>query len=60
MAKLIILEGPDVGSEFDLDSAGAGSSFTAGRDSSTEMPLKDTAVSRKHFRLEAELDFLER
>jgi Nif-specific regulatory protein len=63
MAKLIIVEGPDAGSEFELGDAppsgeGPGdktrpSSFTAGRDARVEIPLADSAVSRSHFRVEA-------
>lgn len=52
MAKLIVLEGPDVGSEFELNSNADRLPLTAGRDVGIELPLKDTAVSRRHFRLE--------
>jgi transcriptional regulator with GAF, ATPase, and Fis domain len=52
MARLIVIEGPDLGSEHDLQEGGPQVSFTAGRDPRADVPLSDTAVSRQHFRLE--------
>ena len=52
MAKLIVVEGPGVGSEYDLEPNGAGASFTVGRDPQAEVALQDGAVSRRHFRID--------
>ena len=49
MAKLIVTEGPDTGSEYDLDPQAE--RLTVGRDPSSEIPLNDTSVSRRHFNL---------
>ncbi|HVR75957.1 MAG TPA: sigma 54-interacting transcriptional regulator [Planctomycetota bacterium] len=53
MAKLIAIDGPGVGSEYDLLDGGPPVSLTAGRDPQAEVPLNDTAVSRRHFCLES-------
>jgi len=54
LAKLIVLDGSDSGSEHDLDvlAQEGRTSFTAGRDPLAEIPINDTAVSRRHFTLE--------
>ncbi|MBI4604642.1 MAG: sigma 54-interacting transcriptional regulator, partial [Planctomycetes bacterium] len=52
MAKLIVLEGPDSGCEHELPSGDAPASLTAGRDPRAELPLNDSAVSRRHFQIE--------
>ncbi len=52
MAKLIVIEGPDAGNEHDLEGQEARGTFTAGRDPRAEIPLNDTAVSRRHFSVE--------
>ena len=52
MAKLNIIDGPDVGSEYDLDEKSRGERFTLGRDPRVEIPLNDPAVSREHVRIE--------
>ncbi len=54
MAKLVVIEGPDAGNEHDLDVAAAKgrASLIAGRDPRNELPVNDTAVSRRHFSLE--------
>jgi Nif-specific regulatory protein len=58
MAKLIVVEGPDTGSEYELPLKEPGSGdgpprITAGRDQETDIPLNDPAISREHFQLEA-------
>ena len=53
MAKLIVTDGPDVGAEHELEPRPGRSAFTAGRDTGIEIPLTDSAVSRKHFRIDA-------
>ena len=58
MAKLVVIEGPDRGSEFDLlagdsDNQGTGDQVSVGRDPRATVALSDPAVSREHFRLEA-------
>ena len=54
MAKLNVIEGPDIGSEFDLpEAATEGTLLTVGRDTAVDLTLSDPAVSREHFRLEA-------
>ena len=50
MAKLTVIEGPDVGNEYELEDDM--SPLTVGRDPETGLPLEDTAISRRHFRLE--------
>jgi transcriptional regulator with GAF, ATPase, and Fis domain len=56
MAKLVVVEGPDRGSEFDLptgDQQETGVLISVGRDPRATVPLSDPSVSREHFRLEA-------
>ena len=52
MARLIVVDGPGIGDEFELAAAGGRASFVAGRDASAEVRLQDTAASRRHFRVE--------
>lgn len=52
MAKLIVIEGPDNGNEHELDVQNGSLIFTSGRDPLTEIPLNDSAISRRHFSLE--------
>src|SRR5262245_21960171 len=52
MAKLIVVEGPDTGCEYDLVVGADHNAFTVGRDQRAEVPLSDTAVSRRHFAVE--------
>ena len=47
MAKLIIIEGPDNGNEHELDVRNGSLIFTSGRDPLTEIPLNDSAISRR-------------
>jgi transcriptional regulator with GAF, ATPase, and Fis domain len=53
VARLIVIEGPDIGSEHDLGPGGQKGALTAGRDPRADIPLSDTAVSRQHFRIES-------
>jgi Nif-specific regulatory protein len=56
VAKLIVADGPDAGTEFDLDVESGqlrlGDRLSVGRDPQAAVPLSDPAVSREHFRLE--------
>ena len=52
MAKLIVIDGPDNGNEHELDVQNGSLLFTSGRDPRTEIPLNDTAISRRHFSLQ--------
>src|SRR5258706_7001447 len=51
MAKLIVVDGPDQGLEFQLPEE-AGTAHSLGRDSRNAVPLSDASVSRKHLRIE--------
>jgi transcriptional regulator with GAF, ATPase, and Fis domain len=55
MAKLIVIDGPDLGCEHELErpAGGGPSSWTAGRDPRAEICLADSSVSREHCRIEA-------
>lgn len=52
MARLIIVEGPGTGNEFELASTGTRDAFVVGRDPSAGVHLPDASVSRAHFRIE--------
>ncbi len=54
MAKLIVIDGPDAGNEHEIDAAAQEGRTTliAGRDPRNELPVNDTAASRRHFSLE--------
>lgn len=53
MAKLIVIDGPDIGTEYELPTRDAASEpITVGRDPEAFVALNDPAVSREHFRLE--------
>ncbi len=52
MAKISIIDGPDVGAEYDLPDNGESTPSTVGRDTRVEIQLSDPAVSREHFRFE--------
>ncbi|MCZ6792305.1 MAG: sigma 54-interacting transcriptional regulator [Planctomycetota bacterium] len=52
MAKISIIDGPDVGAEYDLPDIGESTPSTVGRDTRVEIQLSDPAVSREHFRFE--------
>jgi transcriptional regulator with GAF, ATPase, and Fis domain len=51
MAKLIVVEGPDRGTEFALPDE-TGASLTIGRDPKNPVVLNDASVSRQHLRIE--------
>jgi DNA-binding NtrC family response regulator len=51
MAKLIVVEGPDNGSEFPLPDE-QGAVLSVGRDARNKVPLSDGSVSREHLRIE--------
>ena len=55
MARLIIIDGPGLGTEYELTpSKGESTSETIlGRDPRVDIPLNDNAVSREHCRIEA-------
>ena len=58
MARLTVVDGPDLGNEYEVDlasSAAGTQSFVIGRDASASVTLNDTAVSREHFRIERSL-----
>src|SRR5688500_1282638 len=48
LARLVVIEGPDVGSEFDLPMRGGG----VGRGDDNVVQLSDLAVSRRHCEIE--------
>ena len=57
MAKLIVIDGPDLGAEYELnppknDSAGE---TILGRDPGVDIPLNDKAISREHCKIETRL-----
>ena len=54
MARLIVIDGPDLGNEYDLERAGddSTSQVLVGRDPRVAVSLNDNAVSREHCRLE--------
>ncbi len=51
MAKLTVIEGPDLGKEYDLESSSS-SELLAGRDPRHPIALGDQTVSRSHFKIE--------
>ena len=51
MAKLIVVEGPDRGAEYQIPEE-TGTSHTMGRDPRNKVPLNDASVSREHLRIE--------
>jgi Nif-specific regulatory protein len=51
MAKLIVIDGPDRGTEYPLPEE-SGASSTLGRDPRNKVPLNDASVSREHLRIE--------
>lgn len=53
MAKLNVVDGPDLGTEFEIDESNDPTPFTVGRDPRVEIALSDPAVSREHFRIES-------
>ena len=53
MAKLNVVDGPDLGTEYDLDENNTPTPLTVGRDPRVEIALNDPAVSREHFRIES-------
>ncbi len=52
MSRLIVIKGPDVGKQFELDGEAVG----IGRDSSNTIRLHDTETSRRHAELRVETD----
>ena len=52
MARLIVIDGPDRGKEFELESGPEEQQWVAGRDPRLRIALADTTVSREHFRIE--------
>ena len=54
MARLIVIDGPDLGNKYDLERAGddSTSQVLVGRDPRVAVSLNDNAVSREHCRLE--------
>jgi len=55
MARLIVVDGPDLGTEFELDRPAEGDTvrLTIGRDPRVALTLADSAVSREHCRIDA-------
>ncbi len=54
MARLIVIDGPDLGNEYELERSedGQASQVILGRDPRAAVPLQDNAVSREHCRVE--------
>jgi Nif-specific regulatory protein len=54
MARLIVIDGPDLGNEYELERSedGQASQVIVGRDPRAAVPLQDNAVSREHCRVE--------
>jgi len=58
MTKLTVVDGPDLGNEFELEPPGPGansSNVVLGRDPRVDVPLNDNAISREHCRIECSL-----
>ena len=55
MARLIVVDGPDLGTEFELERPPSGETvrLTIGRDPRVALTLADSAVSREHCRVDA-------
>ncbi len=53
-AKLVVQDGPIAGTEFPLDRLG---SYSIGRGSDNDLPIKDKAASREHCRLDYDGEF---
>ena len=54
MARLIVIDGPDLGNEYELERPDSGelANVILGRDPRVEVPLQDSAISREHCRVE--------
>ena len=57
MARLIVIDGPDIGAEYKLDPLSNDSSRETiiGRDPGADIPLNDRAISREHCKIETRM-----